>query len=106
MRNLLRDLKLILFLAVLWWGSGAMAGVGIRAYVGIDWILPCASLNLLFGMIALRVVLGDRQARERLLGENDQEMPMNLGLILLIGMPIGLIFAGILWVVGGFLLSQ
>ena len=103
MRKLFRDLKLILLLAVLWSVAGAAMGLGIHAYFGIDWVLPCTSLNLLFGMLALSVVMRDRQASERLFGESDQEMPFHLGLIFLIGIPIALIFAGLLWLLAGFL---
>ncbi len=97
MRNLLGDFKLILFLAVLWLVSGAAAGLGIRAYFAVDWITPCSSLNLLFGMILLLLVMRDEQARKRLFAEADEEMPLHLGLVALIAIPVFLILLGLSW---------
>lgn len=93
----MRDFKLILLLALFWLVSGVAVGIGIRAYFAVDWIMPCSSLNLLFGMILLLGIMRDEQARKRMFAEEDEEMPIHLGLVALIAIPIFLMLLGLFW---------
>ena len=91
------DFKLILSIAALWLIGGMTMGAGIRAYFAVEWILPCGSLSLLFGMLLLLLVMQDEQARRRLYGEAQDEIPFKIGLAALIIIPITLIVAGLFW---------
>ena len=93
----MRDILLIFCLALLWLAGGAIVSLGLRAYLGVEWLMPCTSLSLLLGMILLLVVMRDEQARRRLFGETDEEMPFKLSLAALIIVPIFFITTGLLW---------
>jgi hypothetical protein len=106
LRKLLREIKLITALALLWLTGGAAAGVGFRAYFHVAWVAPCALISLVLGMILLLVVMRDDKATQRLYGETDEDMPLKLGLAALFVLPVVLILVGLIWLLTAPLLPR
>jgi hypothetical protein len=106
LRSLLRDIKLILALGVLWLVGGAVAGAGIRAYFYVEWITPCALISLILGMSLLLFVMRDDEARRKLYGESNEEIHFRLGLAVLITLPVAFLIVGLVWLLTAFLLPR
>jgi hypothetical protein len=58
-----KNLLLILALAILWWIGGMFAGAGLSAYFDLDWTIQCAALNVIVGMLMLLLVTHNETAR-------------------------------------------
>lgn len=102
----MQDFKLILLVAILWLAGGVMMAVGLHAYLDVDWLTPCASLSLIASMILLLAVMRDEQARHRLFGETDEDIPFKLSLAALLALPILFIVVGLIWLLVSLLLSN
>jgi hypothetical protein len=102
---LVRDIRLILALALLWLIGGAVAGIGIRAYFYVAWVMPCSLISVILGMSLLLVVMRDDEARRRLYGETNEEMPFKLGLAALFVLPVVFLIVGLVWLLTAPLLS-
>lgn len=98
----MRDIQLILALAILWLIGGAVAGAGIRAYFYVEWVVPCSLVSMILGMSLLLIVIRDDEAKRRLYGESNQEMPFKLGLAVLFVLPSGLLDSGPGLAINGF----
>jgi hypothetical protein len=90
----LRDIKLILALAVFWLVGGAIVGAGIRAHFYVEWVMPCSLISAILGMLLLLVVMRDDKARRRLFGEANEEMPFKLTLAALFVLPVVFLVVG------------
>lgn len=101
----MRDILLILSLAALWLVGGAVAGAGIRAYFYVEWVTPCALVSMLLGMGLLLVVMRDSDARRRLYGEAQKEIPFKLSLAALFVLPVVFLIVGLVWLLTAPLLS-
>jgi hypothetical protein len=58
-----KSLLLIAALALLWAFGGFIVGVGLSAFTGTAWMVPCAAPNMLAGMLLLLLVTRDLVAR-------------------------------------------
>jgi hypothetical protein len=76
----MKDTLLILGLAALWGLGGFAIGVALQTMFGGQWILPCASLNLIACMILLLLVTRNEQAR-RIFYEGPREDELGLPVI-------------------------
>jgi hypothetical protein len=93
----MKHFLLILMLAAFWGISGLVMSFGINSVFGVEWTLPCTSLNVIAGMVMLLVTTRNPTAR-RLFYEGPRgEEPGLIILALLWGFPVVLVFAGILW---------
>lgn len=59
----MQSIRLIAILAFLWLFSGWLMGIALRALFQVNWIFPCASLNLILGLVLLLLIT--RNERER-----------------------------------------
>lgn len=92
-----KGLRLILLLAVLWLGSGALMGAALRALYGGNWIAPCATINLILGMLLLLWVTRTKQEEEILFEGREREESESSLAAALLGGPMILIFVAIVW---------
>ncbi len=93
----MKNSLLVLGLGFLWSLGGFGLGMAIEALFGGQWIVPCASLNLIAGMILLLFVTRNEQAR-RIFYEGPREGEPGLPVIgLLWLMPFVLLLVGLVW---------
>ena len=88
---------LILVLAVLWGVSGLVVSVGINAFFGGNWLVPCTSLNVIAGLLLLLLTTRNPEARQ-MFYEGPQEEDSGFWFLALLWVfPIVLIFLGLVW---------
>lgn len=72
-------------------------GIALRALYGGNWIVPCAALNLIFGMLLLRWITRNAREQEILFEGAEREDSESSVAALLLGIPVVLIFVAVLW---------
>lgn len=90
----------ILSVAALWAITGILAGWGLQALFGTEnWLLlSCGSLNVAIGMVLLQITTVSEDGRNLFYeGRKAHEDYLNIGVVLLWGFPIILIFPSLLW---------
>lgn len=93
----MKNALLVLALAILWAISGFVIGAAIQVLVGGQWTLPCASLNLIAGMVMLLLITHDERAR-RIFYEGPQGDEAGLPAIgFLWVIPLVLLLVGLVW---------
>ena len=101
----MRGIGRILAVALLWAGTGTIAGWGLQMFLGVDGLLlSCGSLNVAVGMALLQITTLSEEGRIFFYeGRKPYEDYMNIGVVFLWGFPIILAFLGLLWwIVGKF----
>jgi hypothetical protein len=93
----LKNLILVLILAMLWALGGLVVGVGINAFFGASWITTCALLNVMIGLLLLLLVTRNEEARRIFYNGNQNDDPGLLPIAVLWMFPMVLIFVGIIW---------
>lgn len=93
----MKNLFLIAALAFLWAVGGFTVGIALQALFGVAWVMPCTALNLMAGMLMLLLITRNEYAR-RMFYEGPRQNEAGLLFIgLLWGLPLILIFLGIVW---------
>lgn len=93
----MKNSLLVIGLAALWALGGLGFGLAMEAFFNGQWVLPCASLNLIVGMLLLLLITHDEQAR-RIFYEGPQENEPGLPVIgLLWTVPLALLLVGLIW---------
>lgn len=92
-----RQVFLILVLAILWGISGLVVSVGLNALFGSDWLVPCTSLNVIAGLLLLLLTTRNPEARRIFYEGPRGEEPGFLFLALLWVFPVVLVFVGLVW---------
>ncbi|MBV7326996.1 hypothetical protein KFU94_01785 [Chloroflexi bacterium TSY] len=93
----MQGIRVIVFVAVLWLFSGWLMGLAVRAVFQLDWVWPCMSLNLLFGMLLLRWVTRTEREQEILFEgaeRGDEESSLAAWLV---AIPLTLILLAVIW---------
>lgn len=93
----MRAVSLIFIMAALWGVTGIIVGVGLSAYVGVNWLMECGSLNMAIGMILLQLVTRSETGRRIFYEGIHEEDELHLGIIFLWGLPVSMTLAGVLW---------
>jgi len=93
--------------AVLWGATGIFAGVGLQAFLGVNGLVfSCGSLTVAIGMAVLQITTLSEDGRNLFYeGIKPHEDYLNLGIVLLWGGPVILVFLGTVWWVVGQLTS-
>ncbi len=60
----MKNLLLIFALAFFWGLSGLLVGLGIRAFLGGEWMIQWLALNIIAGMLMLLFITRDKGARK------------------------------------------
>jgi hypothetical protein len=93
----MKQYLLILVLAGFWGISGLVIGAGVDALVGGNLMVPCASLNVIIGLLLLLMTTRSERAR-RIFYEGPRGNEEGIiGLAFLWAVPIVLVFLGIFW---------
>ena len=93
----MRNILLILALAAFWCVSGIVVGYSLNALFDGAWVAPCASLNVIAGMLLLLFITRNEQAR-RIFYEGPRANESGLILLAFLwAIPVILLFLGILW---------
>lgn len=93
----MKDVSLILILAILWALSGFLVGLAIEALFGASWVVPCTALNLIAGMVMLLLVTRNDRAR-RMFYEGPRENELGSPLVgLLWAFPFTLMIIASIW---------
>ena len=88
---------MVIGLAALWALGGLGFGLAMQAFFNGQWLLPCASLNLITGMVLLLLITRNEQAR-RIFYEGPRENEPGLPVIgLLWVIPVTLLLVGLIW---------
>jgi len=92
-----KNILLILALAVFWGVSGLVVSLGLNAMFGGNWAVFCTSLNVIAGLLLLLLATRNPTARRIFYEGPRGEEPGILFLALLWAVPIVLMFLGIIW---------
>lgn len=93
----MKNSLLVIGLAILWALGGLGFGLAMQAFFSGQWAVPCASLNLIAGMVLLLLVTRSEQAR-RIFYEGPRENEPGLPIIgLLWVVPLALLLVGLIW---------
>ena len=93
----MRQILLVLALAVFWGVSGVVVGFALNALMAGGWVVPCASLNIITGLLLLLLTTRNEQARRMFYEGPRGNEPGFVPLALLWVFPIVLVFLGVLW---------
>jgi len=88
---------IIITIIVLWALSGAAVAWGLHALYGVQWVPPCATLNIVLGLILLQLVTRRERGRRQVYEGVREEDHLNLGVAALVGVPIILATIGLIW---------
>ncbi len=84
-----------LVLALFWGVSGAAVGFSLQALFGVQWIVPCASLSIITGLMLLLLATRSETARRMLYDGLEAEGGILLAILWAI--PVTLAFVAALW---------
>lgn len=93
----MKETRLVIVLVVLWIVSGAMVGFSLQKLFDVQWVVQCASLNLILGMVLLLLVTRNEWARRMFYegpGEGEDSSPL-IGILW--ALPIVLLIVGGVW---------
>lgn len=93
----MKNILLIAALALFWAISGLVVGVGLNALFAGEWLLTCAALNVVMGMLLLLLTTRNKQARRMFYEGPRGAEPGFVSLAILWAIPIVLVFLGVLW---------
>ena len=100
----MRGIGKILGIVILWAVTGTIAGWSLQTLFGTEsWLLfSCGSLNVAIGMALLQITTLTKEGRDFFYeGRKPHEDYLNLGVVLLWGFPVILVFSSLLWWLAG-----
>ncbi len=93
----MKNVFVVLALVALWVLGGLVVGISFQALFGVQWMVQCAALNLIVGMVMLLLVTNNEDAR-RLFYEGPRGDEISSPLIgMLWALPIVLFLVGLAW---------
>jgi hypothetical protein len=93
----MKNSLLVIGLAALWVLGGLGIGLALQAFFDGQWLVPCASLNLIAGMLLLLLITRNEPAR-RIFYEGPRENEPGLPVIgILWAAPLVLLLVGLIW---------
>jgi hypothetical protein len=93
----MRNSLLVIGLAILWALGGLGIGLAMQTFFSGQWTLPCASLNLIAGMVLLLLITRNEHAR-RILYEGPRDSEPGLPLVGILWVtPLVLLLVGLIW---------
>lgn len=93
----MKNLLLILALAVLWALGGFLMGAALNALLDTSWLVPCTAVNVIMGMVLLLLVTRNDYARHLFYEGAQGDEPGLMPLALLWVFPFILILVGVVW---------
>lgn len=88
----MRAIALIFVVAILWAVAGILVGLGLSAYVQVNWIFECGSLNLAIGMIWLQIITRTEVGRRIFYeGVKEEDDDAGLGIAFLWAIPFSMV---------------
>jgi hypothetical protein len=93
----MKQYLLVLVLATFWGISGLVMGAAVSEMVGGDWMVSCASLNVVLGLLLLLATTRSERARRIFYEGPRGEEEGVIGLAFLWAVPVILLFLGIFW---------
>lgn len=93
----MKNILMILALAILWAVGGSFAGLGISAFFDVAWVVQCGTVNMMTGLLLLLLITRSEDARRLFYEGPKEDEPGSIIVGLLWVLPFTLLFAGIVW---------